>query len=135
MRNTKTLARILLPLLCAALLLGLSTPALAQNRTYTVAQGDTLTRIAERFGTSIEEICDDNSIPDCNRIYIGQVLLLDSGNIGPGPVPHPNYCVIAHDDTLSKIAKRYGTTVQALTELNHIANPNLIYEGHRLRVR
>ena len=36
---------------------------------------------------------------------------------------------IVRGDTLTKIAARYGTTVQALVEINHIANKNRIYAG------
>ena len=32
-------------------------------------------------------------------------------------------------DTLGKIAKKYGATVEALAEINGIKNPNLIYAG------
>lgn len=35
-------------------------------------------------------------------------------------------------DTLTKIAKAYNTTVNAIAELNNIANVNLIYEGQKL---
>jgi polysaccharide deacetylase family sporulation protein PdaB len=37
-------------------------------------------------------------------------------------------------DTLYRIAKTYGTTVQALAEANNIANPNIIYVGQVLSV-
>lgn len=38
-------------------------------------------------------------------------------------------------DTLAKIAYEYGTTVDSLSRLNNIQNPNLIYIGQRLIVR
>jgi LysM repeat protein len=37
-------------------------------------------------------------------------------------------------DTLSQIAQRHGTTVDALVRLNNIHNPNLIYPGQELRL-
>ena len=44
--------------------------------TYTVQSGDTLTRIATRFGTTTRILMDLNAITDPNRIRIGQVLKL-----------------------------------------------------------
>ncbi len=41
---------------------------------------------------------------------------------------------IRRGDTLWGIARRYGTTVAALTAENQIKNPNLIYAGQRLRI-
>ena len=35
-------------------------------------------------------------------------------------------------DTLSKIAARFGTTVQAIAAANNITNPNVIYAGETL---
>ena len=40
--------------------------------------------------------------------------------------------VIRRGDTLSRIARRLGTTVRRLVDLNHIKNPNRIYAGHEL---
>ena len=37
-------------------------------------------------------------------------------------------------DTLSAIAKKYGTTYQAIAKANGISNPNLIYAGQTLKI-
>ena len=38
--------------------------------------GETLTGIAERYGTTVEEIVDMNQITDPDLIHVGQVLQL-----------------------------------------------------------
>ena len=43
-------------------------------RTYTVKRGDTLTKIARMFGTTVAAIAKLNNIRDVNKIYAGQVL-------------------------------------------------------------
>jgi F0F1-type ATP synthase epsilon subunit len=40
--------------------------------------------------------------------------------------------IIRRGDTLSRIARRLGTTVRRLVDLNHVKNPNRIYAGHEL---
>ena len=40
--------------------------------------------------------------------------------------------VVQRGETLSQIARRYGTTVQAIAAANGIRNPNYIYAGQRL---
>ena len=42
--------------------------------TYTVVSGDTLSAIAQRFGTTVSAIASLNGIADVNKIYVGQVL-------------------------------------------------------------
>ena len=54
----------------------------------------------------------------------------------PKPAPTPSvatYTVVAGDN-LTKIAKRYGTTVKALVALNGIKNANLINVGQVLKI-
>lgn len=46
------------------------------QRTYTVQQGDTLSLIAQRFGTTAAAIQNANGIQDPNQIFIGQVLVI-----------------------------------------------------------
>lgn len=43
--------------------------------------------------------------------------------------------VVQKGDTLSRIAKKYNTTVDELQKLNGISNPNLIRVGQKLRVK
>lgn len=45
------------------------------------------------------------------------------------------YYKVEPGDTLSGIAKEYGTTVQNLVSMNGISNPNLIYVGQKIRVK
>ena len=45
------------------------------------------------------------------------------------------YYTVQKNDNLTKIAKKYGTTVSQLVAWNNISNPNLIYAGQKLRVK
>ena len=47
-----------------------------QQQTYTVQQGDTLSLIAQRFGTTAAAIQAANAIQNPNEIFIGQVLVI-----------------------------------------------------------
>ncbi|MGI6604868.1 MAG: LysM peptidoglycan-binding domain-containing M23 family metallopeptidase [bacterium] len=47
-----------------------------------------------------------------------------------GPVWH----TVRRGETLSAIARRYGSTVSALAAINGLDNPNLIYVGQRLSI-
>lgn len=45
------------------------------------------------------------------------------------------YYTVKKGDTVSGIAKKYGTTVQKIVALNKLANPNRIMIGQKLRVK
>lgn len=52
------------------------------------------------------------------------------------PSAQPQTYVVKNGDTLSKIAKSYGTTVKAIQALNPaITNPNKIYVGQTIRIK
>ena len=48
--------------------------------------------------------------------------------------PSETVYVVKCGDTLSGIAKEYGTTYQVLAAYNGIANPNLIHVGDKIRI-
>lgn len=48
---------------------------------YTVKSGDTLSKIADMFGTTADELVKLNDIPDKNVISVGQQIKLPSGDI------------------------------------------------------
>lgn len=98
--------------------------------TYTVQPGDTLYRIAARFGTTVTALVNANNIADANVIHPGQVLVIPTGSSGPSP-SQVTY-MVQPGDTLYRIALRHGTTVSAIASANNIANPNLILPGQVL---
>ena len=57
-------------------------------------------------------------------------------NVAGGAANGAQYYLIQNGDTLSGIARKFGTTVEVLMALNpRIKNKNLIYAGDRIRVR
>jgi LysM repeat protein len=102
-----------------------------QPFTYVVQWGDTLYSIARRFGTTVDAIAQANNIVNPHRIYVGQRLVIH----GQQPTPQPSCThIVQHGETLTSIARRYGTTVWTLARMNNLPNPNIIYAGQRLHV-
>jgi lipoprotein-anchoring transpeptidase ErfK/SrfK len=54
---------------------------------YTVQAGDTLSRIAARFNTTIANLQSLNNLGDTNYLYVGQVLVIVKGNDQGGAPP------------------------------------------------
>ncbi len=119
------------------------TAAVVAAATYVVQPGDTLWRISRQYNTTVDYLAQTNNIPNPNLIYVGQVLEVPDTTTGPTPVPpvatpvppqppQQGTYVVQPGDSLSKIARQFGTTVDALVQANNIANPNLIYVGQVL---
>lgn len=102
--------------------------------TYVVREGDTLTSIAKRFNTTVNDIAKLNNISDKNLIYIGQVLKIETSASSSSDKYFLGSYVVKPGDTLSSIASRFNTTVNELVRLNNIPDPNLIYVGEVLRI-
>lgn len=66
------------------------------------------------------------SVPPFGRLTVR------NGNLKAGG---KEYHTIESGETLTSIAKDFGTTVDALVSLNGIENPNLIIAGDSIRVR
>lgn len=105
----------------------------SSDTTYIVQAGDTLSEIAQRFGTTYQHLADINGIANPNLIHVGQEIRIDGSE--PTSNASEEYYTIQSGDTLSGIAECYGTTWQWLAEVNGIDNPNLIYPGKTIRVR
>ena len=104
-------------------------PPVQNYITYVIQPGDTLSEIAQRYGTSYQTLAALNQISNPNLIYAGQTIRI------PEDAPsNIRYYKIQPGDTLSGIAAKFGTTTQALAALNNISNPNLIYAGTTIRV-
>ncbi len=110
------------------------------EETYVVQSGDTLFRIAVRFGTTTAELATANGITNPRQIFPGQVLTIpgtQDSAINPEPTPSPSPTmtyIVQSGDTLFRIAVRFGTTVTELQTLNNLTNSNVIFTGQQLIV-
>lgn len=97
---------------------------------YVVQRGDTLSSIARRYSISVQTLMSYNRL-NSTTIYVGQRLAIPGSN-DPGPV-YPTVYVVQRGDTLSSIARRFDTTVQALLQVNKLSSTT-IYVGQRLTI-
>lgn len=93
---------------------------------YTVEEGDTLSRIAIRFNTTVSLLLVANpQIKDPNFIKVGDKISLH----------FKTTYVVKRGDNLTAIAKAYHTTVTDIMRLNpNIRDADLIYPGQVIRV-
>jgi lysozyme len=103
----------------------------AEGGVYVVKSGDTLSAIAQRFGTTYQYLAQINGIANPNLIFPGQKIKVQAQALPQ----NERYYRVVRGDTLSAIAARYGTTYQKIAADNGIANPNLIYTGQVLVIK
>ncbi len=107
---------------------GIPDPPPAGGKIYYVQSGDTLKKIAARFGTTLDALLAANpQITNQNLIYVGQAIKLPAG---------VQIYVVQRGDTLRKISDWFGVSIQTLLSLNpQITNQNVIYVGQVVRVQ
>ncbi|MDH5504222.1 MAG: M23 family metallopeptidase [Acidimicrobiia bacterium] len=99
---------------------------------YTVQSGDTLSEIAGKHDVSTSALASANGISDPNRIWVGQVLEIPTGS--SSATSNAVYYVVQPGETLGKIAIKFKTSVSAISALNGITNPSVVYAGTRLQI-
>jgi len=95
---------------------------------YTVQRGDTLSKIARTYGTTVNKLVALNGITNPNWIAAGSTLCV----CARGNNPAGTYYTVRRGDTLHSIARKYGWTAAWLAQVNGIPNPNELYAGRVL---
>lgn len=99
--------------------------------TYIVQPGDTLFSLARRFGTTVAALQAANGLHG-DLIRVGQVLVISGGG-APFPPGGGTIHIVTYEDTLYSLARRYGTSVQAIMAANGLQTTQ-IYVGQRLTI-
>lgn len=94
---------------------------------YVIKSGDTYYSIARRFGTVVPALVAANPGVDPNRLTIGQSICVPAPT--PSPCPGGRFYTIIAGDTLFSIARRFNTTVAALTAANPGINATNLQPG------
>jgi lipoprotein-anchoring transpeptidase ErfK/SrfK len=113
-----------------------------QATVHTVQWGENLFRISLRYNVTMDSIIAANGISDAASIYAGQQLIIPNGtgvpasSAIPPAQPATRGSTVTHvvqaGETLSRIAQRYGVSMNQISNRNLISNPSLIYVGQSL---
>ncbi len=116
---------------------------------YKVKQGDTVATISKRFGVSSKSLMAANGMKSEGQLTTGKVLKIPvktkekgsavaSGKKGKSKKAAAEPAVVRHTvkkgETLTQIAKRYGTTPAAIQKMNHLQTSQL-KSGQVLKIR
>jgi len=92
--------------------------ALAQEKTYTVKEGDTLSDIASKFGVPSKAILQANRLPSANKLKLGQRLNIPAASPKPKTISALHGYSVQPGDNDESIAKKLGVTAKALRLAN-----------------
>jgi LysM repeat protein len=113
------------------------TPAVTE---YTVVKGDVLETIAKKNGVTVKalEAANPGVVP--TKLKIGQKLMIPAGGgsagsaaMATGTGTEGETYVVKSGDTLTKIAKQFGTTVKAVETENNLSTTR-IKVGQKLKI-
>ena len=107
----------------------------SRYKTITILRGDTLSKIAKEYGTTVNELARINNIQNVNLIYAGRTLRVPISDPQENNSSEEIVYIVKRGDTLSEIAMEYNVTVNEIARENQIKNVNLIYPGQRLIIK
>ena len=111
---------------------------------YTVVSGDSLWKISEQFGTSINNLIRWNHIQPSAPLSIGKELVIRLTNKNQTElakiartgldITRKITYKVKSGDNLSKIASRYSVTVTQIRKWNELGTSHIIHPGQKLNI-
>jgi len=103
-----------------------------------VRNGQTLSSIARKYGTSVSALVSANHLRNSNQLRVGQTLLIPTGTyyIAPEKKTAETKIVIhtvKNGETLTGIASNYHTSLSKIRSLNNLYQDN-IQPGQKLKI-
>ena len=86
--------------------------------THVVVKGETLSRLSIRYGISLQQLVNVNSISNPDLIYVGQVLRLDGPPAAPDKSQNPDSYIVEKGDTKFGLSKKFNISIYRLEQLN-----------------
>lgn len=92
---------------------------------YVIQPGDSLWRLSQRYGVSVDAMITANGLSNPDRLVVGQAIVIPTAE---------RYHTVQPGETLWQIANRYGISVEVLAQANQIQNPAMISPGQILLI-
>ncbi|NDJ53822.1 MAG: LysM peptidoglycan-binding domain-containing protein, partial [Chloroflexi bacterium] len=109
------------------------TPELPPIVVHVVGPGDTLTRLADTYQTTVDAIQVANGLTGLSQLATGEALIIPAGQQSiPGP-PARLYSVQLGDD-LHRVSTLFDVPVEMLGAVNRIVNPYELHSGQVIAV-
>lgn len=117
--------------------------------TYVVQPGDTLSEISKRYGVSVTDLWIANRLNSPHVLRAGQSLVIpssrgdfaywmapedDTAGAEPEVPPEPVFHRVKTGENLWVIARRYGTTIDAICEVNELDQGKVLPAGLNIEV-
>lgn len=91
-----------------------------ESNIYTVKKGDSLWLIANKYGTTVDELKNENNLKS-NTLSIGQTLIIPEKKESTSKISY----VVKKGDSLWLIANKYDTTVEKIKSTNNLKSNTL----------
>ena len=114
-------------------------PMATAGTEYSVVQGDTLGKIARKNGVTLKALEEANPGVVPTKLKVGQKLSIPAGAGGAAAAvvdsmgTGGDVYVVKSGDTLTRIAKHYGTTVKGIESENNLSTTKIIV-GQKLKI-
>ena len=109
---------------------------------YTVKSGETLSEIADRYGTSVQRLMEINGLRSPQDLWAGSRIQVPGASparpssTAKAPVNrNAREHKVQPGETLSELSERYGIPMERLVSLNKLTRPNDLQAGTTLKLR
>lgn len=115
---------------------GASRSATGGRRTHTVRRGDSLSKIAARYGLTVSNLQALNNLGRRTRIHVGDTLVVARQQPAPAAIPKGKFIehTVASGEFPGKIARRYKVGVDDFLAWNGLTKASTIHVGQKLKV-
>lgn len=108
----------------------------ANQQIYTIQSGDSLSAVADRFGTTLDAIVKANELSDPNVVYVGQRLIIPVGAGDQIPAPQqtnaPTTTLVIGQGILIRTIDGIGLLVTEAVQVVNDSNTVVNLDGWRL---
>lgn len=103
--------------------------------TYVVQAGDTMGRIAEQLGVSLQDLLAANpQITNPDSIQVGDVINVPGAGGATPATPGERVHIVQAGENLYRIGLLYGCTIAQLVQHNNLADPDNLEVGQQILI-